>query len=519
MFRVPTISTLVACLALTAPGLRAEDKTPATSDVKRLSLQEAIGLSLQNNLQVEIARESLAVSQGSLLQSQGAFDWNTTGSFTWNRQNSSSSSAFQPGAPVSITKSTLQSRSLNLGVQKPFEWGGNLQLSYAPKYSSNSGRVVNGLTDNTGAVIGDRYFSTANPYTGTLGATYTQSLLKGFGRAVTESPVLVARLGAQAASYQFRAKVIDIVATTETLYWDVVYTARNLENKKQALALAEKQLRENKIRVEVGTLAPIEITSAEAAVAQREQEIIAAEAQSLNAKDALIRALWPKTERPAGLETTEAPNPTHLTLDEKAAENMALERRVELKAARLDLEAKRVSETASENRLKPQLDAFVSYNGGSDNFTGIGPVNGDLGHMRNPGYSVGLNFAMPLGNRAAKGALSQARATRRSSELTVRDQELGIILEVRTAFRTVEAAEKAVKASEKTRIFRQKDLEAEQKKYENGMSTNFLVLSKQNDLDSTKSSELQAQIAYAKAVTSLEKALGNLLEARKLELR
>jgi outer membrane protein TolC len=146
-------------------------------------------------------------------------------------------------------------------------------------------------------------------------------------------------------------------------------------------------------------------------------------------------------------------------------------------------------------------------------------VNKDLTKGAYPGYTIGLQFALPIQNRAAKGNQAQSRANRRASELGLRDLELGITLEVRQAFRNLEASMKGVTAAEKTRIFREKDLEAEQKKFENGMSTNFLVLSKQNDLDTAKSSELQSRITYAKAVTALEKAMGHLLEARKLEVK
>jgi len=150
---------------------------------------------------------------------------------------------------------------------------------------------------------------------------------------------------------------------------------------------------------------------------------------------------------------------------------------------------------------------------------GLSAVNKDLTKGAYPGYTVGLQFAMPIQNRAARGNQAQARASRRQSELSLHDLELGITLEVRQAFRNVDASTKGVAAAEKTRYFREKDLEAELKKFENGMSTNFLVLSKQNDLDTAKSNELQSQITYAKFVTALEKALGHLLEARKLELK
>ena len=252
-------------------------------------------------------------------------------------------------------------------------------------------------------------------------------------------------------------------------------------------------------------MAPIEVTSAEAAVAQQEQAIIAADARLQNAKDALIRALYPGPTRPASLETTDAPTLGHIAIDEPAGEKMALDRRVELKAAKLDLESKGVLAKAAENRLKPQLDAYVGYTGDSYQYSALSGVNRDLNGFKYPGYVMGLNLSVPLGNHTAKGNLLAAKANARSSELSLRDLELGIQLEVRQASRNVDAAEKGVEAAKKTRTFREKDLEAEQKKFENGMSTNFLVLSKQNDLDSAKSAELQAQITYAKAVTALER--------------
>ncbi len=473
----------------------------------KLTLQSAIETSLKNNLQVQIAIESRDFTRAGLTVEEGAFDWNLTAGL--NLSKAQDATRFQGlGGSFSTLDGTVQSRSLTVGSTKAFGWGGNLSLSYAPKYSSASGSYYAGTT--------------ATPYDGSLSATYTQSLLRNFGRDVTESRLIVARKSAQAADLGFTKAIIDLVASTESLYWDMVFAQRNLENKRQALELAQKQLRENQIRVQVGTLAPIEVTSSEASVAQREQDIIAADAQLLNAKDALIRALYPSTERPAGLELADAPSVKPLELNEATAEKQALANRLELKSARLDLESKQVLETAASNRLLPQLDAYATYTGNAASqipSEGLAAVNKDLTKSAYPGYSVGIQFALPIQNRAAKGSQAQARANRRSSELSLRDLELGITLEVRQSYRNVEASAKGVAAAEKTRYFREKDLEAEQKKFENGMSTNFLVLSKQNDLDTSKSAELQSQITYAKAVTALEKSLGHLLEARKLEVK
>lgn len=525
MLRASVFPTLLISFGLVA-------QSPTPTGPVRLSLQEAIRTSLENNLQVQVAVETRESAQGALLAERGAFDWTVGSSLSFGRTKSayirSSTSPYTPGATLTTdNETTSTSRNLSASLTKPFEWGGSLSVNYGSPngslYSSStsSGTGFETLANGTvqpsfpfGPTPGSPYH-----YNSSLGATYSQSLLRNFGMDVAGSRLIVARKTAEAANYGYQKSIIDLVASTETLYWDVVFAQRNLENKQQALTLAQKQLKENRIRVEVGTLAPIEVTSAEAAEAQRQQDIIAAEAQFANAKDALFRALYPSTARPEGLELTDSPTLSHITTDEKTAEQMALSRRVELKSARLDLESKQVLEGASKNRLLPQLDAYVSYQGNSNTRETWSAVNTDLTGAKYPGYSAGLTFSIPIFNHAAKGNLAQARASRRGSELSMRDLELGITLEVRTAFRNVDATEKGVKAAEKTRIFREKDLEAEQKKYENGMSTNFLVLSKQNDLDTAKSVQLQSQISYAKAVTALEKALGNLLEARKLELK
>jgi outer membrane protein len=492
--RVLPILTIAWSLVAQAPA-------PAPGEPRRLTLQDAIVTSLQNNLQVQLAKETRISTQAGILSAEGAFDWNLSSGVSVGKQDYT-----YFGTPYQDW-----TRNFTAGLNKPFDWGGTFLVNYNPTYSY-------GVT-KTSALAGQSGRANANlPYSGTLGATYTQSLLKGFGREDTGAALMVAKLGAKAADYTYVATLISLVATTESAYWDVVYGQRNLENKKQSLALAQKQLNENRIRVDVGTMAPLDVINAEAAVAQAEQNIIAAEAQLVIAQETLIRTVFPNTDRPAKVETIDAPTLGHIMLKKDEAEKMALERRVELKGAKLDVESKVILEKAATNRLKPQLDAYASYSGWSDVYGAIGPVNGDLFNTRSPGYTVGLNFSFPLLNKGARGAATIARANKRFSDLSFRDQQLSVLLDVRTALPNLEAAEKGVKAAEKTRYFTEKDLEAEKKKFDNGMSTNFLVLSKRTTLDSAKAAEVQAQINYAKAVTALEKAVGNLMEARNLKL-
>ncbi len=502
MMRPQIFPALLVAFSLVAQA------TPKT-DASHLTLQDAIETSLKNNLQVQISAQTRETAKANLLSNEGTFDWLLTSGLTVSHSKSVfENKQFNVGsAPVSGSSST-DYRNWTVGLSKPVEWGGTFQVNYNPTYSYTASNLSG---------YGGR--TTLTPYSGLFSASYTQSLLRNFGRDTTASQLIVSRYGAQAADYAFQLALINQVASTESAYWDVVYGKLNLANKQQALQVAQQQLKENQIRVQVGTLAPIEVTSSEASVAQAEQDIITAEAQYLNAKDTLIRTIYPTADRPESLETVDLPSVKPLEMDEASAIKLALANRVELKSSELDLASKRILEKAASNRTMPQLDLTVAYNGSSSNYETFSPVNTDLTQAKNPGYSVGLQFSLPLQNRAARGNQALARANRLTSELSLHDLQLSITLQVRQAFRNLDASAKGVTAAQKTRIFDQEDLDSERKKFENGMSTNFLVLSKLNTLDAAKGNELQAQINYAKATTALEQALGRLLQTRHLEVK
>lgn len=492
---------------LVAFTLVAQD-APKT-DASHLTLQEAIETALKNNLQVQISAQTRETAKANLLYNAGAFDWQLTSGLTVSHAKSVfDNKSFSVGSTPVSGSTTTDYKNWTVGLSKPVEWGGTFQLDYNPSYSYTASNI---------AGYGSR--TTLTPYSGLFSASYTQSLLRNFGRDTTASNLIVAQYGSKSADYAFQLALINQVASTESAYWDVVYGKLNLANQQQALEVAQEQLRENQIQVKVGTLAPIEVTSAEAAVAQAEQNIIAAEAQYLNAKDTLIRTIYPNAERPKVLDTVDLPSVKPLEMNEATAIKTALANRVELKSAQLDMASKTILEKAARNRTMPQLDLTVAYNGTTSNYDTFSPVNTDLAQAKNPGYSVGLQFSLPLENRAAKGNLALARANRLSSELSLHDLELSITLQVREAFRNLDATSKGVMAAQKTRVFDQEDLDAERKKFENGMSTNFLVLSKLNTLDAAKGNELQAQINYAKAETALDQALGRLLQARHLDVK
>lgn len=492
-------------VAQTAPQAPAAPAEPGTVN---LTLQDAIQTAIKNNLQVSIAQETKNLAKGQLLVAEGAYDWNLTGSVNNNKFEDSSARQAFTGGPFNTYDSTTYQRNLTLGVDKPFTWGGNMSVQYAPTYGFSKGSVNGGPVEPF----------TSGPYDGSVSVTYTQSLLSGFGKA-SSANLIVARNGSKAADYQYQQSVVALVATIEADYWNVVYARENLANIQEALKLAQKQLNDNKVRVQVGTLAPIEVTQAEAQVALQEQNIITAEAALANAKDALIRALYPLEGRPAAIEATDEPKVQPLALDETSAEQMAVETRPEMKSAHLNLDSQKILADAARNRTLPTLNLSVGYAGNAQNADRLSPVNSDLTGLKYPGYNIGLTFAYPILNRAARGQRMQADANYRSSQLSLRDEELQVRLDVRQAYRNLEAFSRGVAAAEKTRVYQEQALDAEQKKFDNGMSTNFLVLQQQTALTNARTAEIQAKINYANGVTALEKAMGHLLEARNLKIQ
>jgi outer membrane protein TolC len=481
------------------------------------SLSEAIQTALQNNLQVTIARQDREEVRAEARSQEGAFDWTLGADAQAGRLQSFAPQAQTLGPELPQTTVT-SIRTFTGSLNRLFPWGGTFAFKYAPGY--NHARTTSpGGPDYNGNPVPPYAFATPNPYGGTLSATYTQSLLRGFGKVPTTANLVVARMQAEAADHTFRLAIIRLVADTETQYWDLVCANRNLANKRLALELAQKHLQENTLRVRLGAMAAIEVISAESQVARAEQDIIAAEAQAQNARDILLRALYPEAGHPAALEPTDDPVLGRQRPDEAAAVQRALRCRLELQSARIGRETAQVRERAAADRVRPKLDAFVQYDGASNNYGSPGPVNGDLAGFRNPGYTLGLSFALPLQNREARGRHAAARAHLSAQELRLRDQELSVALEVRKALRDVEAAEKGVQASAKTRHFQEKSLEGERTKLEHGLSTSFTVLQVMTSLEEARSAELKAQIHYAKAVTTMEVAQGILLEARNLTVK
>ena len=491
---------------------------PAPPAATRLTHRQALQLGLTHLFQARIARELRAELRQAPEVERGAFDWQLNASASTGRTEYGELNPRASGLDtlyLTDTSTTQATRTAGLGLSRLTPWGGSLNLNLVAGSNAYAVQQTNQtLPAGPAATLG---YDTLNPYSGNLNLGFTQPLLRGFGRRATEAKLRAALEQAEAADDSFRQRLAGLLTFVDSLYWDLAYARQNLTNKTVALELSRKQLQEDQDRVASGMLAPIELPQVEATVAEREKQLSSAQARVKNAEAALLNNLYPEGDRPATLEGLDAPKagPEPVSLPEALA--AALTHRPELSAGKHELLARKILEAAAENTTLPKLDTQVSIIRGSGTQPEVSGVWNDFNQGRYPGYYVGLTFAYPLGNRAAKARLSQARAAARSAEYQVKDLRTTIDLEVQQAYTDLTTARKEVESTDKALLFRNQSLEAEMTKLENGMSTSFFVLQRQDELDQARSADLESRIAVEKARTHLERAMGTLVAFQPLE--
>jgi outer membrane protein TolC len=315
------------------------------------------------------------------------------------------------------------------------------------------------------------------------------------------------------------------VANVKDAYYDLIYALDNLEAQRRSLGLAQQLLEENRIKVRVGTMAPLDVVAAQSEVASREAGVIAAEASVSDAEDTLKRAMF-DTNEPASWDTrivpTDRPTAEPVTVDVPGAIAIATQKRTDIQAARKNLESSEYGIGYARNQLLPSLNVVAGY--GTTGLSGTqvldpvtrqplpNPIVGGYGSAvsdvfgRNfPTWNIGLNLSYPVLNRQAGASSARARIARDQQQASVRRLELQIVQEVRAAGRAVETNYKLVESSRAARILQEQRLDAETKKFAAGMSTNFFVTQAQRDLALAQVAELQAIANYRKSIVNFDR--------------
>ncbi|HEX6862868.1 MAG TPA: TolC family protein, partial [Thermoanaerobaculia bacterium] len=402
----------------------------------------------------------------------------------------------------------------NAGFDQLFPTGGNLNLGWTNLRRED-----------------DNPFATVNPSIRSgLTFAYNQPLLRDFGRLATEHNLLVARNRSEASREEFERLVVVSVQDVIDAYWNLVGARQQLIVAQESMSLARELHDRNRIQVEVGTMAPLELVQSEAAIAEREEGIITAQSAVGDAEDALRRLLnlpegplWAAEIRPATDPTIQ-----HAPIDVAAAIQTALAERPELRFQQLGIEQARIETEFARNQERPTLDLDVSYG-----FAGLGgdvlvedPVTGQVRRVPGgfgdalsnitgldfPGWTAALTFGFPLQNRTARAARAIAEIDLNRAESAMEDARSAIVTEVRGAARRVETAAKQIEAAKASRVFQERNLDAERKRYENGMSTSFQITQIQEDLTQARSREVNSVVNYRIALAEYQRAIGRLLE-------
>jgi outer membrane protein TolC len=385
-------------------------------------------------------------------------------------------------------------------------------------------------------------FNTFNPsYGANLTYRIGQPLLRNYGRGINDTALRIARNNRNISEIDFETQMIDLVTGAQQMYWDLVYQGEDIKVHKQSLEFAEKTLSDNKRQVEIGTMAPIDVVQAEAAVAQRQEQMVTTSYIADQMQDRVKRLM---TNLPdpamilARLNPTDPPRRPSaddvMPLDE--AIKYALESRPELRAMDMQLQNSDIQLKYDKNQLLPSLSVGGSYTQsgvggvqtvrsqlGSDEVTriirgGLVDAFGQVFGYDYTGYSVGFNFSIPLSNKSARAEYTKSLTDKQA--LTARKNRLiqQIALDVRNASSQVDMNRARINAAEKALELANRQLEAEQKKFQLGTSQLRFVLEEQQNVTAAQTSQIQALVNYAKSLVDYDRAVGRTLRKNNIEI-
>jgi outer membrane protein len=547
-----------------------------------LSLQDAIALALENNIDIEVQRYGFLIAEQNLKMAQAgssagnvntsvagttasagapgggagltnagggntvstaggvntnvaggtgipSFDPVLTGTLQWGHTTTPQQNTVQTGTTSLITQSKLY----NFGVSQGFISGGTATLSF-----NNTVQDQNAIRNS---------FNPAT--TSSLDLQFSQPLLQGFGFAINNRNIRIAKNNIRVNDYAFQQQVISTVANVVQLYWNLVSYIEQVGVVQQTLAYSQKLLEDNRKQVEIGTLAPVEVTRAAAEVASDEQNLLIAQTtvrqQEVILKNAISRN---GIASPAIAEAHIIPTDRIHVPDVEPVRPMqdlvteALDRRPDLAQTRIQLDNSKISLTGVRDAMRPSLNLIGdlrnnglsgtpnllapsttstnSFSSAPDPFFvgGYGNVLTQLFSRNFPTYSVGAQLNIPLRNRAAQANMAVAQLQLRQSELEVQKNVNQIRQDVSNALIAIDQARARYDSAEKSVVLEQQLLDAEQKKLAVGTSTPILVISVQRDLANAQLTDVQALTAYGLAKEQLQQALGTILDENHIQV-
>ncbi len=533
-----------------------------TTQTVPLSLNEAIRKALENNNNIEVARDDVRFQETQLRSLLGAYDPVLSVTPNFSRSSSTGSDG-------------SNDFRVDAGVNKLFErGGGSINTFFNNSQTGNNSR--NNTTFNQTSGLGT---SSSTTFFSNLGINYTQPLFRNFRVDNTRRQIKIQRKRLQQSDADFRRQTIDIISQVQRTYWDLVFALRNQQNQLANVNLARENLRQVEVRIGVGTAAPLARAEVNTELANREGDLLSATEQvsitENNLKTLLLRD-------PSATEWTQAFVPTDSPVysDEPVivddAIKDAIDNRPELRRLRLQREVTAIDIDYFKNQTKPRIDLVSSFSLGglaisgsneeirTNLFTnqqdlifldringliaktqGINPqvnvlpiTNSDIiipasnspvfgGTFRSfqnlfrsdaPNYTVGITFELPFGNRTAKANLAGARIQQQQTDAQTRAQEQTVVADVRNAVQAVETSRQRILTARRARESAEIQLEGERKLFEVGRSTTFLLFQRENALTNARNSEIRAETDYNKSLSDLQRATSTTFQLNNIEV-
>ena len=504
-----------------------------------LSLADAIALAIENNLDVAVQRYSPLLADTDMLRAQaGAAPRGSRGSMSGSTpifvsQGSTGGTTTAGFDPV-LTGTFLDQHStfpitniVNLNAQagvrlvKPNTYSAN--FTYAQGFQT--GTQINLTWNNS------RQTSAQNALFPQVSSNYqfqiSQRLLSGFGFAPNNRGIRVAKNNREVSDLVFKQQITVTVNQVQNQYWDLVSATEALNVARRSLQVSEKLYNDNKRQVEIGTLAPIEVVRAEAEVAARRQDLIVAESNLQQLSTSMINLVLRNISDSSILTANVLPTdkitvpPVEPVTPVQELIGQALSSRPELAQARIDVTNRDINIKSVKSTMMPTLDAFAFWGGRGIAGDARNPATGqliqengygraltNLWHADYPDYAVGLQFSINLRNRSAQADVAAALLDRRMTDLRLRQMENAVRVEVTNSMIGLQQTRARIDAARKQRALAEQSLDAEQKKFQLGASTNYLVIQAQRDLTSALSAEVQALGNYMKARVEMDRATG-----------
>ena len=511
-----------------------------------LGLQDAIELVLENNLEIVVQRYNPWIADTDILRTKGGgAGRGLAGTGTASALGSIPVLNFDP-----TLTSTFSFENRHIPVNNPLTSGVGTSASAAKLITHSSvfnTQYSQGFATGTGVAVSwnnTRNSSTSavnlfNPSVqSSIFLSIQQQLLNGFGLLPNTRFIRIAKNNRKIADLVFQQQAITTITNAISTYWELVFARGNVKVQERAVAVAEKLYGDNKKQVEIGTMAPIDVVRAESEVAANRQNLIVAQTVLLQQQQVLKNAisknpLDPKivnleiipTDQPGKME-----QPPAISFEDALRE--ALQNRPDIRQQEFNLKNADINVRATRNALLPVASVTAQYGtfGLSGNSVTTPPppappviVRDGLGGTLSqafqntfPDYALLFNVSVPLRNRQAQADNQRAILTQRQLEAQIQQLKNAALLDVRNAFIILEQDQARLEAASKARILQEQTFDAEQKKYQLGASTVFLVIQTQRDLTTAQGNELRAQVDLVKAKADYERALGRTLNVHRV---